>query len=400
MVSGDVKRRLKVVWLCHLNNGNIEKKLGIKPSFEFAPWMNSFAEIFKKFDKVDIHIIAPHGSIIRKKMFVDRNICYHFFPYRILGFPKRIFNYLHLKTDYKWNKRFIRKEIESVNPDVIHLFGTENAYFTSAILQFKDKYPVFVTVQGIANHITTVSKNVEYMKMIETKIIQNFYNFGVRDEEMKLYLKSVNPEIKFFNHEIAPYVPKIKSSLEKDKKYDIVFFARVTKDKGIEDLIDALIIVKERNVNIKVAVIGPIAKQYMTVLNSRIEKYKLKNNIELIGPKNSIDEVHEYVAKSRLCVLPTHADTIPGTIIESMFIGTPCVSYSVGGIPTLNEAGEIIKLTNIGNIEQLARYMINLLSNGEERIHLANLAQKYVKSRWGDEKIHNKIIDAYKDIII
>jgi glycosyltransferase involved in cell wall biosynthesis len=45
---------------------------------------------------------------------------------------------------------------------------------------------------------------------------------------------------------MVPFRPKYSAFEEKNTKYDIVFFARVTKDKGIEDLIEALPAVKKK----------------------------------------------------------------------------------------------------------------------------------------------------------
>lgn len=63
---------------------------------------------------------------------------------------------------------------------------------------------------------------------------------------MKQYILSLNSESKFYHHEMVPFRPKYSAFEEKNTKYDIVFFARVTKDKGIEDLIEALPAVKKK----------------------------------------------------------------------------------------------------------------------------------------------------------
>ncbi len=388
-------KRLKVVWLCHLNNEFITQQLGIKPSFEFAPWVSRFAEIFEKFNEVDVHIVAPHNQIFKEYSFTKNNIHYHFFPYIIPFIPKRISNWLHVNSNYLWNRLKIRGIVKKINPDLIHLFGTENAYFTSSIFQFNNKYPVLITIQGFAKYVQGNSKTIIKRKKVEVEIIKSFNNFGVRDEEMKGLIKGINPKANFFHHEIAPYIPKASLVAEEDKEYDIIFFARVVKTKGIEDLIQSVAIAKKKIRNLKLVVVGPITNDYKDYLLKLTDKLKLLENIVFIGPKDSIEDVHRILAKSRITVLPTYTDTIPGTIIESMLVGVPCISYPVGGIPTLNKDVETLKLVEKGNIESLSNEIINLLEDESLRKSLSDRAKEQVSLRWNDNAIHRSIVTIY-----
>ncbi|HAX97669.1 MAG TPA: hypothetical protein DCY12_01915 [Candidatus Atribacteria bacterium] len=392
-----IKKRLKVVWICHLNNPFVSSQLKIGPGVEFSPWMARLAEIFKTNNEMDVYIVAPHNAIVRKKSFYDQNIHYHFFPYTIPSLPKRIFHKVHMWSDYAWNKRQIGKIINKIKPDIIHLFGTENAYYSSSIFQFKKKYPVLITIQGFVNHSSGEGSNLEKRKGIERGIIKTFKHFGVRDEEMKKYINSLNLEAKFYHHELLYLQPHCKAS--EKTKYDIIFFARVCKDKGIEDLIDSLVMIKEKQKDIKMAVVGPASKDYYNFLELKAQNKGLSDSIDFIGPQKNIEDVHSIVAESKICVLPTYFDTIPGTLLESMLIGIPCVSYSVGGIPTLNNKGEIIKLVDKGSIKGLADAILGLLENDDDRKKIADRAKKYVLERWNEKAIYDDVIRAYRSVI-
>jgi glycosyltransferase involved in cell wall biosynthesis len=150
---------------------------------------------------------------------------------------------------------------------------------------------------------------------------------------------------------------------------------------------------------VKIAVIGPASKKYYHYLGLKAQQKKIAENIDFLGPKNNIDEVHAIVAKSKICVLPTHADTIPGTILESMMIGVPCVSYAVGGIPTLNNYGEIIKLVDKGDIQSLANEIIHLLEDHKMRNMLSKKAYVHIMKRWNEDAIYRDVSKAYQSII-
>jgi len=398
MVSGINNSKKKIVWLCHLNNEYISSNLGIKKSLEFAPWIDRFADIFEKYNEYDIYIVSPHRNIIKTKYFSRNNIHYIFFPFLVPFIPKRVFHYFHRLTKYWWNKYKIRRIVEKIEPDLIHLFGTENIYFTSSIFQFKNLKPVFITIQGFANHTYGISKNALDNKANELKILKEFNYYGVRDNEMIKFIKKSNPNAQFFHHEIAPYRPKYFKKDDINSVYDIIFFGRVCKEKGIEDLIEALSIVKRDIPNITAVVLGPSTPNYLQKIKMYAKQYNVYENITFFGPKKCIDEVHKIAVKSKICVLPTYADTIPGTILESMLMGIPCISYSVGGIPTM-KTKDVIRIVDVGNIKMLAKEIQDLLSDSKSRRIQRKLAYNYVNNRWSDEKIYSEIVNAYNKII-
>lgn len=400
MESGtDKGPMLKVVWLCHVNNQYISDRLGIKMSLEFAPWISRFIDIFKEMGEIEVHVVSPHKGIIQSHYFKDENIHYHFFAYTIPWLPKRIFNFIHLKTHYRWNKWQINRIISRIKPDLIHMFGTENAYFTSSIFQFKGRLPVFISIQGFINQFTISTPDIEFRKANEIRIIKEFKYFGVRDNAMKEFLMSYNPEVVFYHHEFAPYLPKVVALPEEQKIFDVVFFARVCKQKGIEDLLMAISLLRSKQEVVKLAVIGPASESYYDYLKSLSEELSISEQVDFLGSIDVLDEVHDIVSKAKLSVLPTHADTIPGTLIESMTIGIPCISYPVGSIPILNAELDAIKLVKTGDIEELALAISLLLRNEEKRTILAANALKVVSKKWNISLLYSDITISYQKII-
>ncbi|MCK4664752.1 MAG: glycosyltransferase [Bacteroidales bacterium] len=395
------KRKIKVVWLCHLNNKLIEERLKINQSKEFAPWISRLIEIFNEYSSnVELHIVAPYWPILTYNYFVDNNIHYHFFPYRIVPGKSGYSCLIHVKTNYLYTKSWIRKIVEKICPDIIHLFGFENPRYSSGVFQLKDKYPVVITVQGFASaqYVKKLRKAHIKRLMIEQQIIMQFKYFGVRNTVMKDFISFINQDPIFFQHEIPVTKPDLKSS-DKINKYDFVFFARVCKDKGIEDLIKSLAIIKKSKNNVSLCIIGQLVKSYKQKFYDLISEFKLNNNITYKGELQNQNDVHRIALTAKISVLPTLTDTIPGTILESMFMKIPCVSYTTGSIPSLNEHYETIKLVERGSIKELAKQMDFLLDNPDYSSKMADKAYEYVSKRWDDKKIYNDIKNIYSELL-
>ena len=87
-----------------------------------------------------------------------------------------------------------------------------------------------------------------------------------------------------------------------------MFFARVCKDKGIEDLLLALSIAKQEIPNISLHIIGSISNSYKNKLNTMIQILNLEQNVIFMGFMPTQEEVFKHAAKAQICVLPTYHD--------------------------------------------------------------------------------------------
>jgi glycosyltransferase involved in cell wall biosynthesis len=393
-------KTIKVVWLCHFSSQEIQGLL--KPSErieEYAPWITEASRLFEFSNDIDLHIVSPHEYISSDRNFDLRGIHYHFFnahiPFWGRGWP--YFFKFDYWTDFLGNKIKIRKIIKEINPDIIHLHGVENAYYSSSIFQFQGLYPILITVQGFISH-TTLERNYFYNKRIKTesRILKKFTHFGYRTIPMGKEIHKYNPNAKLHWH----YYPVFKvSPIEIEKRFDVVFFARLSKDKGIEDLLKAISIVKKDLDGITVCIIGTAHPIYLDYLKDLATELKIFENIYWAGFLNSQADLFRIVSSSKISVLPTWHDIIPGTIIESMFLKLPVVSYSVGGIPEINDKEEYVTLVSKGDINALAEKILWLLKNPNIIIRQRERAYTRAVEMFDNTRIPVDLLKAYKEVI-
>jgi glycosyltransferase involved in cell wall biosynthesis len=372
-------------------------QLGIYGENESAPWITRLIKLFERYESYELHIVAPYWKILSKKYFVQKGTPYHFFPWRVSPFGKNINTMIHYETGHFYTNYQIKKIVNKIKPDLIHLFGFENPRYSAGVFQFKERIPILISVQGFSSSQEMGNRYQQKRILIEQKIIKGFTNFGVRDNQMTEFIKFLNPSSIFFWHEMAINKPKL--TISQENNIDFVFFARITKDKGIEDLIKALSVVKREKKDVSLCIIGFASERYKEKIISLISEAGLDQNVYFKGEVKTQNEVFEFVSHSKICVLPTWADTIPGTILESMFMKIPCISYKTGGIPTLNDYSETIRLVEKGDIKSLAAQMLFLLNNPEYSNEMANNAYEYVNKRWGDMKIYDEFEKIYHKLL-
>jgi len=118
---------------------------------------------------------------------------------------------------------------------------------------------------------------------------------------------------------------------DEDKGY-VLYFGRLSKEKGVKILIDVI-----KNIDYKLIVLGtgPIEKELKDyVISNKI------NNIEFLGFKKD-EELTDFIRKARCVVLPsTWYENGPYSAMEAMALGKPLIVSNNGGLPELVENGK------------------------------------------------------------
>jgi len=390
--------RIKVVWLCHFSNPEIQTLLKTRGKKAMsASWISNTASLFEGSTEVELHLVAPHEYIIKDREFELRGVHYHFFNPGIPLWGR------HWPAKFRWdiisgyrkNIRAVKRFVERINPDLIHLQGAENPYYSVTAIQFRDSHPIVVNLQHLDPEFKyPSSREGKYRATVEKYILKHFKHFSVRTETMKCGLLKLNPEARI--HWVRYHVPHLKPCTT-HKSYDIVFFARVSPRKGIEDLLRAASLLSGKYPALSVCVIGAAEPGY----RDRLQGIFGDGSVRIVwkGMLPSIEDVHREACKARICVLPTHDDIIPGTIIESMQLGIPVVSYKVGSIPELNVEQESLLLVDKGDIRGLVACMDRLLTDEEYARGLAARGRETVLKRISAEDVYSQHLRCYREVI-
>lgn len=139
---------------------------------------------------------------------------------------------------------------------------------------------------------------------------------------------------------------------------DIVFFGRLSHDKGVDLLLRAY---KELD--------SP--KPFLTIVGEGEEKENLSalsrdlgitHNVRFL-PWLSHHELGQLLSKSRICVLPSRDENFSLAILSALCVSVPTISTRVGGTPEIIKDGETGLLVQYNDIDSLTEAMKNFLAN-------------------------------------
>ena len=356
---------MKVVWLCNFSNKEIQAILKpYRPVIEYGFWIPEALKVVERDDRFEIHVIAPHFWIKKPMEFNLRGIHYHFFNPFIDTFRRLFHNRIYdiaVMNGFRRNTRIITRWVDAIQPDVIHLIGAENAPYSASVLSLADRYPVIFSAQGFISFSDESRKTRQGRKSveIEQKVIAKIKTSFYRSQTEMDNIRRFNPDMRFTWYTFSSLEEKIPTG-PIEKKYDIVFFARICKDKGIVDLLDAVAILKKAHPKVSLCVIGSGEIQEFKDYATRIG---IQDNVVWAGFQPTREDVHRLALQARVAVLPTYYDMFPGLIVESMFLGIPVVSTDIPCNREINQQGEVIQLVPVGDVVALADRIEGFLKN-------------------------------------
>ena len=200
--------------------------------------------------------------------------------------------------------------------------------------------------------------------------------------------------------DLDAFSPNIKTTISRsqlglsDKDFIMVFSGRITKEKGVSELIEAMIRLKNY-CDIKLLIIG--SPFYGDTANEDDFVRELKQQASIIRDRIfftgfiSYKDMPQYIKMSDIAVIPSlWDDPCPNTVLEAQSMGLPISTTRRGGIPEeVTEDNAILLNTDEHFISNLADAIQNLYEQPEKRKLMgeASLAHSkyYNKQRYAED---------------
>jgi N-acetyl-alpha-D-glucosaminyl L-malate synthase BshA len=111
------------------------------------------------------------------------------------------------------------------------------------------------------------------------------------------------------------------------------------------------------------------------------------------------DNIHEKLATADLMLLPSELESFGLAALEAMACEVPTVATRVGGVPEVIDDGRSGYLTEVGDIETMARLAIELLSDDARLRTMGQTARFEAQSRFCASKIIPQYEQFYRAVL-
>lgn len=221
----------------------------------------------------------------------------------------------------------------------------------------------FLKSFGKAKKIIVLSKNAK------NKIIEWGY-----EGEIILETTTVSYDlIKNFNIE-----KRIKHINNNNNKIKILFLARLFKEKGIYELIEAFNLLKKKYENLELIIAGD-GDEFHNIK-------KLSENdtsIRVLGHVEGEIKINCFQEADIYC-LPSYSEGLPGTVLEAMAFALPVITTPVGGLKDFfidKKMGYLVDVKDSISIEKkLERLILDKNHKKEIAIYNINISKNYINT--------------------
>ena len=223
--------------------------------------------------------------------------------------------------------RTYRKLIRQYNPDAVLTYTIKpNVYGGIACRMEKKPYLANITGLGTAIENGGLLGRLSLalyrigLKKAECVFFQNennklfFEKMGITGKYMRLIPGS---GVNIKTHSLEPYPAD-------DEVFRFLFVGRVMKDKGIGELLEAVVAVKAQNKCIFLDVVGGCDEAYQDLL----EEYENKGFLKYHGKQ---EDVHPFYKNAHCVVLPTYHEGMANVLLEASSVGRPVIATRVPG---------------------------------------------------------------------
>ncbi len=267
--------------------------------------------------------------------------------------------------------------------DILHVhYAIPHAYagyMTKKMLEEKGiKIKLVTTLHG--TDITLVGSHPSYKTAVEFSINKSDVVTAVSNNLKKdtLQLFDIQNDIKVVYNFINEDDYKINEDgqrhlLAKPNEKILTHISNFRPVKRVEDVIKIFYKVQQE-ISSKLLMIGE-GMDRIKAENLAV-KLGIKDKILFLGNSNEIPKILHY---TDIFLLPSETESFGLASLEAMACSTPVISTNTGGLPEVNKHGVTGFLSNLGDVEDMAKNAIYILENEERLQQFKQNAKEHVK---------------------
>jgi L-malate glycosyltransferase len=119
---------------------------------------------------------------------------------------------------------------------------------------------------------------------------------------------------------------------------------------------------------------------------------KLHEHVKFMGMQTSFVEL---LSVSDIFLLPSQSESFGLSALEAMSCSVPVVAYNIGGIPELINHDETGYVAELGDIDRMAKYVVDLLSKPKKWKIFSDNARKRAVEKFNKSQIVDKYVSVY-----
>jgi glycosyltransferase involved in cell wall biosynthesis len=190
----------------------------------------------------------------------------------------------------------------------------------------------------------------------------------------------------------------IPVDVDNDGIFRFLLVARVIRDKGIFEYIDAACILKNKYSNIEFGLLGELDSINRTAISKK--KILELHNDGVINYLGKTDNVREQLANADCVVLPSYREGSPRSLMEASSMAIPIITTDVVGCRQVVDDGVTGLLCQVRDSSDLALKMEEMLNMTEnDRECMGKLGREKMLKEFNESIVINEYMNTVNNIL-
>lgn len=406
---------MKILWFALTPCGASEQ---LSQDSQGGGWLSSLEKQLVNTENVELHICFQWSTDI--PTFSNGRVTYH--PVRRIRIQDTIIGQL-LGGGFRQDPvRQYADVISRVNPDLIHVHGTEEAF---GLIQSVTKIPVIISIQGILSNYT--SKYFSGVSFIRLMINERLINHLKLKSALSLYIifkanaKRERKILSMTRHIIgrtdwdrrstavlapnsqyhhgdeilrAPFYNGIWARQNFSSPLRIVTVSSIAPYKGFETVLNVSKILQEQvGFNFIWTVVGLSSSD--SVVKTVYRWLGPNDKVQLLGT-HSGNDIRDILLDSDIYCQVSHIENSPNSLCEAMLLGMPIVANFAGGTDSMLCAGKEGILVQDGDPWSMAGAILELSRNFQRSVQMGQAARVRALVRHNPDRIVKDLLTTYR----
>lgn len=290
--------------------------------------------------------------------------------------------------------------IVKIKPDLILTFSIKPVIYGSLVGRTL-KVPVIAMITGLGtgflsnNWITMVIKSLYKIALSKTSIV-----FFQNSDDKNLFLDSALVKSNQCRMTPGSGVDLEKFSFKKmpiEKPLVFLLIARMLKDKGIYEFVEAAKRVKRIHHDVEFQLLGPLGVQNRTAIsNEQMQSWVRELHVSYLG---ETDDVRTYIKKASCIILPSYREGTSRVLLEACSIGRPIIATNVPGCKEVVDDGINGFICKPKDSHDLANKILKMLSlTRSNRVEMGKRSRKKVENTYSHQIVNNLYLKEINEI--
>lgn len=178
-------------------------------------------------------------------------------------------------------------------------------------------------------------------------------------------------------------------------EFAFVFIGRIVKDKGMDELAEAMNRLLRMNKKCKLMLVGWFEREQGSITEEHENFFRNNDSVSYVGYKK---DVRPYLAAADALVFPSYREGFPRVVLEAGSMGLPSIVTDINGCNEIIVEGENGVIIPPRDKNSLYEAMLHFIDNPDKTTAMAANARRMIQEKYEHQDVVEALLEMYNEL--